>query len=401
MGDKLLVELSQRLQGNMRAVDTVARLGGDEFAILLDGISSINDATDIAERIQNSLKVPFDLNGHEFHTSASMGISYSMQAYDRPEDVLRDADTAMYRAKANGKARYEVFDSQMHTRAVEALTLENELRRAIENGEIEPYFQPIVELETGTIVGFEALARWIHPERGLVSPADFIPLAEETGLIMPVGFTILRDACRQTAEWQKFYNLPELFISVNLSGKHFKQATLISDIKEILFETGMHPHFLKMEITETIVMEDTAIAIEMLKQLKGIGAQISIDDFGTGYSSLSYLHRFPFDTIKIDRSFVSRMTKDKESLSIVKTITTLANELGKAVVAEGIEKKEDWKLLTKIGCEYGQGYLFSKPVDKLSAGELLKTDAAQHIHQEIISAAQRAKYQRQSQRKRL
>ena len=385
MGDKLLVELSQRLQNNMRAVDTVARLGGDEFAILLDGISSINDATEIAERIQNSLKEPFDLNGHEFYTSASMGISCSMQAYERPEDVLRDADTAMYRAKANGKARHEVFDNHMHTRAVEALTLENELRRAIDKGEIEPYFQPIVALETGAIVGFEALARWIHPERGLVSPADFIPLAEETGLIVPVGLAILREACRQTAEWQKNYNFPELFISVNLSGKQFKQATLISDIKEILFDTGMHPHFLKMEITETIVMEDTRLAVDMLKQLKGIGAQISIDDFGTGYSSLSYLHRFPFDNIKIDRSFVSRMTKDKESLSIVKTITTLASELGKEVIAEGIEKKEDWKLLTEIGCQYGQGYLFSKPVDKLSAGELLKTDAARHIHKEIIS----------------
>ncbi len=385
MGDKLLVELSQRLQNSMRAVDTVARLGGDEFAVLLDGISSVCDATEIADRIQTSLKDPFDLNGHEFYTSASMGISSSMQAYERPEDVLRDADTAMYRAKANGKARHEVFDSHMHTRAVEALTLENELRRAIDKGEIEPYFQPIVALETGAIVGFEALARWIHPERGLVSPADFIPLAEESGLIVPVGLTMLREACRHTAEWQKNYNLPELFISVNLSGKQFKQATLISDIKEVLFETGMLPHLLKMEITETIVMENTHLAVDMLKQLKGIGAHISIDDFGTGYSSLSYLHRFPFDNIKIDRSFVSRMTKDKESLSIVKTITTLASELGKTVIAEGIEKIEDHKLLTEIGCKYGQGYLFSKPVDKLSAEELLKTDTPWLNYKEITS----------------
>ncbi|HLM01563.1 MAG TPA: EAL domain-containing protein [Pyrinomonadaceae bacterium] len=375
MGDKLLIDLSHRLESCLRAIDTVARLGGDEFAILLDGISRMEDATEVAVRIQSSLREPFILDGHEFVSTASMGIAYSLPGYERPEDILRDADTAMYKAKANGKARHEVFDSHMHTRAIQALTLENELRRALEKGEIKPYFQPIVALKTGKIVGFEALARWVHPERGLISPADFIPLAEETGLIVPIGFSILRESCRQIVEWQKSYRQPELSVSVNLSGKQFRQATLIEEIKDILFETELHPHFLKMEITETIVMENTIANIEMLKQLKGIGAQISIDDFGTGYSSLSYLHRFPFDAIKIDRSFVSRMLQDRESLGIVETITALAMKLDKSVIAEGIEKKEHQKLLDEAGCQYGQGYLFSKPVDAATAEQLLRIDS--------------------------
>lgn len=373
MGDRLLVDLSRRLESCLRTIDTVARLGGDEFAILLDGISLVKDATDVAERIQECLSKPFELDGQEFFTSASMGISFSTQGYDRPEDILRDADTAMYKAKANGKARFEIFDSQMHTRAIQALTLENELRRALDRGEIKPFFQPIIALKTGKIVGFEALARWLHPERGLISPADFIPLAEETGLIVQIGFSILRQACRQTVEWQKKYQLPELSVSVNLSGKQCKQAKLIGEVKETLFETSLHPHFLKMEITETIVMEDTVATIELLKQLKGVGVQILIDDFGTGYSSLSYLHRFPFDTIKIDRSFVNRMTQDRESLSIVETITALALKLDKTVIAEGVEKKKHQKMLSDIGCQYGQGYLFSKPVDTISASLLLES----------------------------
>lgn len=376
MGDKLLVDLSRRLESCLRAIDTAARLGGDEFGVLLDGISKPSDAVEIAERIQDCLKKPFNLEGHEFFTSASMGISFSTEGYERPEDILRDADTAMYRAKSNGKARHEIFDSQMHTRAVQALTLENELRRALERGEITPFYQPIVALNTGEIVGFEALARWVHPERGLISPADFIPLAEETDLIIPIGFEILRQACSQTARWQKKYDAPELAISVNLSGKQFKQASLIDEIKEILFETDLHPHLLKMEITETMIMEDTATAVEMLKQLKVLGVQISLDDFGTGYSSLSYLHRFPFDVIKIDRSFVSRMMVDRESFGIVKTITALAAELNKSVIAEGIEKEEHMEALKAINCHYGQGYLFSKPLDSRSAEELLAGEMA-------------------------
>lgn len=380
MGDKLLVDLSRRIENCVRTVDTVARLGGDEFAILLDGISKTQDAVDIADRMQESLKKPFDLDGHEFITSASLGISYSTMGYERPEDILRDADTAMYRAKANGKARYEVFDNNMHTRAIEALTLENELRYALENNEIVPYYQSVVDLKTGKIVGFEALARWVHPKRGLVSPADFVPLAEESGLIVPLGISMLKQACKQTVKWQKQLNHPGLTISVNLSGRQFKQADLIEEIKETLLEAGLHPHFLRMEITETIVMENPNAAIEMLKQLKGMGIRLSVDDFGTGYSSLSYLHRFPFDILKIDRSFVSRMTTDKESHGIVKTILALAAELNKEVVAEGIEKIEHQETLRKLSCQYGQGYLFSKPLDAFSAEELLKNDLQWNIN---------------------
>jgi EAL domain-containing protein (putative c-di-GMP-specific phosphodiesterase class I) len=233
--------------------------------------------------------------------------------------------------------------------------------------------------KTGKIVGFEALARWLHPTRGLVSPADFVPLAEETGLIVPLGLTILKQACEQTVEWQKQLNFPKLTISVNLSGRQFKQSDLVEQIRKTLLDADLHPHHLRMEITETIVMENPNAAIEMLKQLKGMGVRLSVDDFGTGYSSLSYLHRFPFDILKIDRSFVSRMTTDKESHGIVKTILALAAELDKEVVAEGIEKIEHREMLHKLSCQYGQGYLFSKPLDAFSAEELLKNDLLCHI----------------------
>ncbi|MFZ1700845.1 MAG: EAL domain-containing protein [Pyrinomonadaceae bacterium] len=370
-GDKLLIELAARLQDCVRTVDSVARLGGDEFVILLDGVASIVDATIVAQRIQDSLKNPFDLEGQTFFTSASMGIAVSTQGYNQPEDILRDADTAMYKAKAGGKARHELFDEQMHTRAVQALTVENELRRALDNGDIQPHYQAIVSLDSGRIVGFEALARWIHLERGTISPADFVPLAEECGLIVPIGQAMLLQACDQGAKWRNQYDLPELTMSVNLSGKQFKQPNLISEIKSVLRKTKFDPKCLKLEITETIVIEDIVAAVDLLNQIKKLGVQISIDDFGTGYSSLSYLHRFPFDALKIDRSFVNRMTKDRESLGIVKTISTLADELEKVVIAEGVETEEQWKLLNDFGCRYGQGFLFSKPVDALSAIVLL------------------------------
>ncbi len=370
-GDKLLIELAARLQDCVRTVDSVARLGGDEFVILLDGVGSIVEATIVATRIQDSLKKPFDLDGQKFFTTASMGIACSTQKYDKPEDILRDADTAMYKAKAGGKARHELFDANMHTRAVQALTVENDLRKALENGDIQPHYQAIVSLSSGEIVGFEALARWIHLERGLISPADFVPLAEECGLIVSIGKSMLMQACEQASIWRKQYDLPDLTVSVNLSGKQFKQPNLISEIKSVLRKTDFDPNNLKLEITETIVIEDIVSGVEMLKQIKELGIQISIDDFGTGYSSLSYLHRFPFDALKIDRSFVARMTKDRESLGIVKTISTLADELEKVVIAEGVETEEQWRLLNGFGCRYGQGFYFSKPIDAESAGKLL------------------------------
>ncbi|MGH9945876.1 MAG: putative bifunctional diguanylate cyclase/phosphodiesterase [Pyrinomonadaceae bacterium] len=370
-GDKLLVDLSRRLEKCVRTVDSVARLGGDEFVILLDGIVSIVEATTIAERIQESLKTPFDFEGQKFFTTASMGIACSTQNYERPEDVLRDADTAMYKAKSAGKARHELFDSHMHTRAVQALTVENELRHALQIGDILPYYQAIVSLRSGETVGFEALARWIHLERGLVPPADFVPLAEECGLIVPIGQSILMQACQQGSMWCGQFTDRELTICVNLSAKQFRQTSLISDVEHVLNETNFNPRFLKLEITETMVIEDIVSAVEMLKHLKKLGVQIAIDDFGTGYSSLSYLHRFPFDALKIDRSFVKRMTKDRESRGIVKTITTLAHELDKVVIAEGVETTEQRQILTDFGCELGQGFLFSKPINADAASEIL------------------------------
>ena len=386
LGDKLLVDLSRRVEKCLRAVDTVARLGGDEFAILLDGILRVEDATEIAERIQESLKTPFNLEGQEFFTTASIGIAFSKTGYERPEDILRDADTAMYRAKANGKARHEIFDVKMHARAVEALTLENELRHAIENNEIVPFYQPIISLTTGKIVGFEALARWIHPHRGLVSPADFIPLAEETGLIVPLGLSMLRQACKQTHVWQQKFEAEDLTVSVNLSGKQFTETTLIDEIREILFESKLHARSLKLEVTETIVMKNVATTTEILKQLKGIGVQLSLDDFGTGYSSLSYLHRFPFDILKIDQSFVNRMLSDKESRGIVKTIAMLALELEKTVVAEGVEKIEHMEMLQSFSCDLAQGYFFSKPVDADSAEEFLNNKLG-YFEENVIAAS--------------
>ncbi len=376
MGDKLLVDLSNRLKECVRAVDTVARLGGDEFAVLLDGIIDEEAAIEIATRIQESLSQPFDLDGQEFFTSASIGISFSSLGYERPEDILRDADTAMYRAKANGKARHEVFDLGMHTRAVEALKLENDLRRGIEKGEIQPYFQPIVSLPSGEITGFEALARWEHPHRGLIPPVDFISLAEETGLIVPLGISILEKSCQQLRRWQKMFDTEKsLTMSVNLSGKQFAQKNLVEEVRRIIIETEVEPDCIRLEVTESVVMENAVAAIETLKQLKLIGVQLSIDDFGTGYSSLSYLHRFPFDILKIDRSFVSCMNTDKDSRSIVETIITLANKLGKTTVAEGVETDAHRFMLSEFSCEYAQGYLFSKPLNAPDAEEFLHKNA--------------------------
>ena len=375
-GDKLFIELSRRLELCIRTIDSVARLGGDEFAVLLDGISALAEAETVAVRIQESLKSPFEVDGQKFRTTVSMGIAYSTLDYTCPEDVLRDADTAMYKAKANGKARHEIFASHMHAWALNALTVENELRHALENGEIEPYYQPIVSLDDGEVVGFEALARWVHPSRGLISPADFIPLAEESELIVPLGLSMMEQACRQTAEWQNELGRSDLSISVNLSGKQFKEAELVNDIRNILRKTKLRPDALKVEITETMVIDDMFGAVEMLKQLRRMGVQVSIDDFGTGYSSLNYLHKFPFDILKVDRSFVNRMSRNTESRGIVKAIVLLARELGKEVIAEGVQTTDQQRLLGMIGCHYGQGYLFSRPVNAELAGQLIQVKRA-------------------------
>ena len=372
-GDQFLIKIAERLECCMRPTDTVARLGGDEFAVLLDGLESADDAARVAERVQEELSKPFRINGHEVYTTASVGITLCTAAYDCPENILRDADTAMYHAKENGKARYEIFDAAMHASVVARLRLENDLRRAVENQEFVVYYQPIVVLETGRIAGFESLIRWRHPERGFVSPAEFIPLSEETGLITEIGAWVLRESCRQMREWAAQSPTQQtLTISVNLSSRQLAQPDLVDRVKEILRETGLDPRRLRLEITESAVMGNPEAASRMLALLRELGIHLSIDDFGTGYSSLSYLHRFPVDTLKIDRSFVGRMCEGDENAEIVRTIITLADNLGMAVVAEGVETAEQCARLRELRCEYAQGYLFSRPVDAETASSLLQ-----------------------------
>jgi EAL domain-containing protein (putative c-di-GMP-specific phosphodiesterase class I) len=308
-------------------------------------------------------------------TSTSVGVALSAVGYDTTEEILRDADTAMYRAKEQGKGRLEVFDKIMHARAIARLKLESDLRQALERGEFEVFYQPIMNLEAGGISGFEALLRWRHPERGLVSPADFIPVAEDTDLIITIGEWVLHEACRQVREWQTIYpsDVP-LTISVNLSGKQFKQPDLVGQVKRILYQTGLDASCLRLEITESMVMEDAEGATAMLRQLRSLNVQLSIDDFGTGYSSLSYLHRFPVNILKIDKSFVGRMSMDEESMGIVETIITLASKLKLDVVAEGIETDEQCQKLKALRCNYGQGYLYSRPLPAEGAKELARGD---------------------------
>jgi diguanylate cyclase (GGDEF)-like protein/PAS domain S-box-containing protein len=384
VGDQLLVGIARRLEACLRPGDTVARLGGDEFTVLLEDLNDTGEAIEVAERLQQTLSLPFNLKGSEVFTTVSIGIALSTIGYDYAEEVLRDADTAMYRAKLNGKARHEVFDKAMHASAMTLLQLETDLRRAVERKEFVLHYQPIVAFETGVIRGFEALVRWQHPERGFISPGDFIPIAEETGLIIPIGQWVLEEACRQIRKWQEQYpQHPPLQISVNLSGKQFTQPTLIDQIRRVLRETGIDPRSLKLEITESMMMENIDTAINMLEQLRMLGIELSMDDFGTGYSSLSYLHRFPISTLKIDRSFVGRMTDNNENSEIVRTIVMLARNLDMNIVAEGVETESQIALLRSLECEYGQGYFFSKPVAAEGAASLL---AANHIYQMTLQA---------------
>jgi diguanylate cyclase (GGDEF)-like protein/PAS domain S-box-containing protein len=385
IGDQLLLGVANRLEKCLRSTDTVARLGetftvarlgGDEFTILLDDIKDPNDAKRAADRLMKALASPFLLGGKEVFTSVSIGIALSNSGYEQPEDILRDADTAMYRAKSLGKARYEVFDADMRAGMMARLQLETDLRQALERGEFRNFYQPIVALDSGEIVGFEALSRWHHPTRGLVGPNEFIPVAEETGLIRELGWWNLREACRQISEWRagSIANR-HLTISVNLSAKQFLQPNLVEDIRKLLSELALPPEALKLEITESTVMADPSVAAEMLQQMKSLGIRLAIDDFGTGYSSLSYLHRFPLDTLKIDRSFISTICEGGEGMEIARTILPMANNLRLDVVAEGVETVQQVALLQKLQCKYGQGYYFSRPLSAegttaLLAGEL-------------------------------
>jgi diguanylate cyclase (GGDEF)-like protein/PAS domain S-box-containing protein len=386
IGDQLLLGVAKRLEGCLRTSDTVARLGqetftlarmgGDEFTVLLDDLKDPADADRAAERIMKGLSSAFELEGKEVFTSASIGIALWNSAYTDPEEIMRDADTAMYRAKSLGKARYEVFSADMRASVMARLELETDLRRALERGEFRNYYQPIVSLENSEVTGFEALLRWEHPTRGLLGPKEFISVAEDTGLIRELGWWSLREACIRIAEWKSHLGANrDLTVSVNLSIKQFMQPNLVEHIGALLNELKLAPDSLKLEITESTVMEDPGAAIQMLQHMKSLGIRLAIDDFGTGYSSLSYLHRFPLDTLKIDRSFISGASGGESGMEIARTIMPLAKNLRLDVVAEGVETEEQVRELKKLECKYAQGFFFSKPLSRHEAEALLTEHA--------------------------
>jgi diguanylate cyclase (GGDEF)-like protein/PAS domain S-box-containing protein len=354
-GDDLLVQIGERLSRTVRAADTVARFGGDEFTILIERVTDAADATRTAARIQEELAEPFRIGDSDIFSSVSIGVIVAGPEYEHAEQIVRDADTAMYRAKAQGRARAEIFDARMRAEAVARLQLETDLRRAIERDELRVFYQPIVRLAGSEIVGYEALVRWQHPAKGLVSPGLFIPVAEETTLINVIGQYVLGEVCRQGSSW------PSRYVSVNISGRHFTQGNVVADVRNALTQGTLPPKSLNIEVTESILMLHPDAALATMNQLRGLGCQIALDDFGTGFSSLSYLHRFPIDRLKIDRSFVRDATRDRKNEEIIRSIVALGTGLGLDVVAEGIETAEQRDLLVTLGCEYGQGYLFARP----------------------------------------
>jgi diguanylate cyclase (GGDEF)-like protein len=370
LGDQLLIAVSQRLKACLRSQDFIARLSNDEFVILLNNIENISYATNIAERIHRELTIPFNLEGYEVFIEASIGIALGSKDYTKPEDLIRDAELAVSDAKRQGKCHYQIFNQSMRGKALTLLQLENDLRWAIKREEFILYYQPIISLTDNRIKGFEVLLRWRHPIRGLVAPGEFISLVEETGLIVPLGSWVLKEACSQMFAWQLQFGTIDFWkVSVNISSKQLAQPDFVESVKHILQETKLDPHSLKLEITESSLVEDTNATISILKELKALGIQFSLDDFGTGYSSLSYLHQFPFDTLKIDRSFVSSIEDNSEKLGIIRAIVTLARNLGMDTIAEGIETVNQLAQLKALKCEYGQGYFLFKPLDK----EILET----------------------------
>ena len=361
-GDTLLKLIARELSAIVRSMDTVARLGGDEFVILIEDLDSNHKAFEIAKRITKFLEEPFTINNQLVFTGTSIGILFSDARYDNADTMLRDADTAMYHAKDSGKGRYEVFDASMHQRVQNALSLEADIREAIEWQEFTPYFQPIIQLDSGEIKGFEALARWQSTKRGFVLPDDFIPLAEETNLVQAIDLQILKKSCQQLKIWQETLSCHELYVSCNLFCNQFFKTTLPDEIESILIETGLKPESLRVELTERALLENTEIVLSNMKALKRIGVKILLDDFGTGYSSLSYLHRFPIDVLKIDKSFINNVHEHQNNRAIIKTIVDLATNLRMATIGEGIENIEDAQLLQKMDCLYGQGFYYAKPM---------------------------------------
>ncbi len=376
-GDHLLVAVAGRLRDSVRPGDTVARLGGDEFTILAEDLADEQTISDITERIVEALRQPIMAGGQEVFTTVSLGTAVSVGGPETPEDLLRDADTAMYRAKSNGKAQRVVFDRSMNTQAVERLELETDLRRALANGELVCHYQPIMLLETGGISEVEALVRWEHPVRGLIPPGRFIPLAEESGIIVALGRWVLEEACRQAREWQRLCpHQPPLTVSVNLSARQLQQPELVEDVVAILSRTGLHPTSLKLEITESVMMLNSEATLPKLLRLRSLGIRLAVDDFGTGYSSMAYLSSLPIDTLKVDRSFVTGIGQSMESFAIVRAIVMLAKALNLCVTSEGIETREQLARLKMLGCNQGQGYLFARPMPAEAFGVLLQEQHA-------------------------
>jgi diguanylate cyclase (GGDEF)-like protein/PAS domain S-box-containing protein len=375
VGDKLLIAFANRIKDSLRDIDTLARFGGDEFVILLEDIESGEFASGVAERVQQELKRPFMVSGKEVFAPASFGVVANTKDYDQAENIIRDADSAMYHAKEKGKAQFKIFDKKLHEKAMHLLQRETDLRKAIQNNQFENHYQPIVDLKTSSLVGFEALIRWNHPQLGLIYPGSFISIAEETGLIIPITRLVTESACTDLQKWQeKIGDQIKLFMNVNISSKHFLMPTLLDDIQEILEKTGLPPERLKLEITETALMEDADETVRLVHRLKDYGLQLVIDDFGTGYSSLSYLQRLPIDTLKVDRSFVSRIQNEPDgNRNIVEAIISLAHRLNMIVVAEGVETHEQLAILLEMNCQLGQGYLFSKSINKKEVDELIET----------------------------
>lgn len=370
-GDRILIETAARLQENLSAKTILARVGADEFAIAIKTDEYTTEAVKIANQLDQAIALPYKLKEQEIFTSVSIGLAFNLGDDFQPEELLQAAHTAMYKAKASGKSRHEIFATKMHEQALKRLQLEADLNQAINNQEFELHYQPIICLKTGILKGFEALVRWQSPTRGFVSPGAFIPVAEETGLIVPMGAWILATACKQMQQWrEQFPQAKSLLMSVNLSSRQFAQADLIAQIQETLIMTGLPGANLKLEITESMVMDDIENTIDLLHELKKLEIKISMDDFGTGFSSFSYLHRFPTDTLKIDRSFVSNMSQGTKNQDIVNTIVILAHCLGMDVIAEGIETRDEQNILTQFDCEYGQGYYFAKPLSREDATEL-------------------------------
>jgi len=372
VGDQVIIAIAKRLQSCLSAEDTLARLGSDEFTIIIRNIQDISDAINRAKTINQELQLPLKIESYDVFINVSIGIAMGNATYEKPEYILRDADIAMYQAKKLGNAHYQVFESSMRDNVLKRLQLDTDLRLAVQNQEFYLNYQPIISLCTGKMAGFEALVRWQHPQQGFISPGEFIPMAEETGLIVPIGIWVLREACQTMQYWiEKFPEL-KLHISVNLSVKQFRQPNLIEAIDQILAETKLNSEYLKLEITETAIMDNAESANRLLKQLRARKIKLSLDDFGTGYSSLSYLHRFHLDTLKIDRSFIGNISDDRESLEIVEAIVTLAHQLKMDVVAEGVETLMQFNQLRTLGISFGQGYFFAKPLDKESAEAFIR-----------------------------